>query len=98
MLRNTVAKEELSISQQPASLDGYNIRPPAAHVASRYNQDEILDWLCGLMLEQDLSVDLADHSSNTSVHIAAKYGNIRCIQVIVCINHLYIIQKLFQRW
>ncbi|XP_039261469.2 uncharacterized protein LOC120337671 [Styela clava] len=83
LVQNTEAKEELIVSSRQASIDGSNMRPPLAHVASRYNQDAVLDWLCEEMTKEKYPVDSADHHSNTAVHEAAARGHLKCLQTLV---------------
>lgn len=57
------------------------MRPPLAHVAARFDQDAVLDWLCEEMSQEKYSIDSADNHSNTSVHEAAAHGHLKCLQV-----------------
>ena len=81
LVRHSVARDELTVSQRTSSIDGSTTRPPLAHVAARFDRDEILDWICEEMSREQVAVDCGDHCSNTPVHVAARYGHLRCIQV-----------------
>ena len=81
MIENTSARDELLISRLASNIDGFSMRSPAAHVAAMFDREEILDWLCEEMLKDGISVDVANHTSDSAIHTAARYGNIKCVQV-----------------
>lgn len=81
MLGNSEARSELSVSQQASSIDGSTTRPPLAHVASQFGRNEILEHICEEMAKDGVSLDLGDQNSNTPVHVAARFGHLRCVQV-----------------
>jgi len=83
LIENTSARDELLISRLASNIDGFSMRSPAAHVAAMFDREEILDWLCEEMLKDGISVDVANHTSDSAIHTAARYGNIKCVQALV---------------
>ena len=95
MVRHSAARDELAASQRTSSIDGSTTRPPLIHVAARFDRCEILDWLCGEMSREEIGIDCGDSHSNTPVHVAARYGHLRSIQVSfdVLISRVFVHQK-----
>merc|ERR1719489_387785 len=83
LIKNTKAKEELVMSTLASNIDGFNTRWPVAHIAAKYDREDMLEWLCDEMTSDDVSIDVSNHMSDAAIHVAARNGNIKCVQALV---------------
>ncbi|XP_054707125.1 uncharacterized protein LOC129216933 [Uloborus diversus] len=74
LIQNTISKTQLLQQTDSCSL---------LHVAARYGQDAIVEWLLSYMTAQDFDSNIIDPEGNTALHLAAKYGQIACVKALV---------------
>lgn len=53
------------------------------HLAAKYGQAQILDWLAQYLNQNGVDVNHKDDQGNTAIHLAAKYNHISSIKVII---------------
>ncbi|GIX94735.1 synphilin-1 [Caerostris extrusa] len=74
LIHNTISKSQLLPQSDSRSL---------LHIAARYGQYAIVEWLLNYMSAQNLDAAIVDSEGNTALHLAAKYGHINCVKALV---------------
>ncbi|XP_064471297.1 uncharacterized protein LOC135385740 isoform X2 [Ornithodoros turicata] len=53
------------------------------HLAAKYGQEKMVHWLAEYMNNNDLNINRKDSEGNTAVHLAAKYGHVTALKVLI---------------
>lgn len=76
--------------------DARSNRRSCIHLAAKHGENEILKYLLTEMHRKQLSLDIQDLNGNTAAHLAAKYNNLDCLQVLKLFFYSQI--KLYNRY